>query len=158
MATFVLDTSGKAGGLAPFVPIVMQPLRGSGQTTALLVDDDDAVRGFCRSLLTASGFTVLEADNGLEALLISVQLRGAIDILITDLEMPRISGVELGRAFNELWPGVNVLYISGSPRDTVGDPLPADCVFLPKPFTPDALVHAIGSALVRGPCAAAKML
>ena len=142
--------SGKAGGRPPLVPIVMQPRRGSGLMTALLVDDDDAVRGFCRNLLTASGFTVLEANNGLEAFLISVQLRGAIDILITDLEMPGISGVELGRTFNELWPGVNVLYMSGSPRDTVGNQLPADCVFLPKPFAPDALVKAIGSALVRG--------
>jgi two-component system, cell cycle sensor histidine kinase and response regulator CckA len=149
MGTFVQDASGRAGGRAPFVPDVMQPRRGSGPTTALLVDDDDAVRGFCRSLLAASGLTVLEARNGLEALLISVQLRGAIDILITDLEMPGISGVELGWAFNELWPGVNVLYMSGSPRDTVGGQPPADCAFLPKPFTPDALVQAIGSALER---------
>jgi len=125
MGTFVQDASGRAGGQPHFVPIVMQPCCGSGPTTALLVDDDDAVREFCCSLLTASGFTVLEANNGLEAILISIHLRGAIDILITDLEMPGISGVELGRTFNELWPGVNVLYMSGSPRDTVGNQLPA---------------------------------
>jgi hypothetical protein len=55
----------------------------------------------------------------------------------------------LGRAFNELWPGVNVLYVSGSPRETVGDQLPADCAFLAKPFAPNALVDAVGDALVR---------
>ena len=79
--------------------------------------------------------------------MISVQLRGAIDILITDLEMPGISGVELGRAFNVLWPSVNVLYVSAAPREIVGDQLPTDCVFLSKPFAPGALVNAIGSAL-----------
>jgi CheY-like chemotaxis protein len=62
--------------------------RGSGPITVLLGDDDDQVRGFCRSLLTANGFTVLEAKNGLKALLTSVQHRGAIDLLLTDLEMP----------------------------------------------------------------------
>jgi hypothetical protein len=56
----------------------------------------------------------------------------------------------LGQTFNQLWPSVNVLYMSGSQRESVGDQLPADCVFLPKPFAPDALVQAIGSALVRG--------
>jgi two-component system cell cycle sensor histidine kinase/response regulator CckA len=158
MGTFVQDAPGREGGRPPVVPIVMQPRRGHGATSVLLVDDDDAVRGFCRSILTAKGFTVLEANNGLEALLTSVQLRGAIDILITDLEMPGISGMELGRAFNELWPSVNVLYVSGSLRETVGDQLPADCAFLPKPFAPDVLVNAISSALLRGRCAAARML
>ncbi len=146
VGTLMQDASGRQGGRPPFVPIVMSPHRGSGPTTALLVDDDDAVRGFCRSLLAANGFTVFEASNGLEALLTSLQLRGAIDILITDLEMPGISGVELGRVFNELWPGVNVLYVSGSPRDQ----LPVDCAFLAKPFSSDALVNAIGSAMLRG--------
>jgi DNA-binding NtrC family response regulator len=150
MCTLVQDAAGRGGGGPPLVPIAVQPNRGSGTTTTLLVDDDDVVRGFCRSLLTACGFRVLEAENGFEALLISAQFRGAIDILITDLEMPGISGAELGRAFNELWPGVNVLYVSGIPREVVGDQLPADCAFLPKPFAADALVTAIGKARVRG--------
>jgi outer membrane protein assembly factor BamB len=51
----------------------------------------------------------------MDALLTAVQHQGAIDLLIADLVMPRISGVELGRAFAEIWPGVNALYISGSP-------------------------------------------
>jgi CheY-like chemotaxis protein len=135
--------------LPHFVPAAVQPPSESAPITVLLVDDDDQVRGFCRSLLTASGFTVLEAHNGLEALLTSVQRHGAIDLLVTDLIMPGITGMELGRTFNQLWPGVNVLYMSGSPRETVGDQLPAESVFLPKPFAPDALVQAIGSAMVR---------
>lgn len=150
MNTIVEVAPGTGGTLPHFVPVAVQPSSESRPITVLLVDDDDQVRGFCRSLLTASGFTVLEAHNGLEALLTSVQCHGAIDLLFTDLVMPGISGVELGRTFNDLWPGVNVLYMSGSGSETVADQLPADCVFLPKPFAPDALVKAIGSALVRG--------
>jgi DNA-binding response OmpR family regulator len=149
MSSFVQEAATREGMLPQFVPIAMPPRRGSGPITVLLVDDDDQLRGFCRSLLTKNGFMVLEAQNGLEALLTSVQHQGGIDLLITDLEMPGISGTELGRAFNELWPGVNVLYLSGSPRETVGDQLPADCAFLAKPFAPNALVDAVGDALVR---------
>ena len=158
MSTFVQEAAGREVGLPHFVPVEMQSRGESEPITVLLVDDDDQVRGFCHSLLTADGFTVLEAQNGLEALLTSVQHRGAIDLLITDLEMPGISGIELGRAFNDLWPAVNVLYISGSPRETVGDQLPADCAFLAKPFAPDALVDAVGSAQVRGHHAAQNSL
>jgi len=148
MSTFVQHAEMSKCMLPHLIPVA-PPLSDSGPITVLLVDDDEQVRGFCRSLLTSNGFTVLEAHNGLEALLTSVQNRGAIDLLITDLVMPGINGVELGRTFKDLWPSVNVLYMSGSPPETVGDQLPADCVFLPKPFIPDALVQAIGSAMVR---------
>jgi DNA-binding NtrC family response regulator len=116
---------------------------------------DDQLRKFCRSLLMDNDFTVLEAHNGREALLTSVQQPVGIDLLITDPEMAGISGMELGWAFNELWTGVNVLYISGSPRETVGGQLP-DCAFLPKPFAPDALVDATGGDTHFG-CAAIEM-
>jgi two-component system, cell cycle sensor histidine kinase and response regulator CckA len=133
-----------------FVPIVLPPGHASRRITVLVVDDDDQVRGFCRSLLTKNGLTVLEADNGLEALLTSIQHQGAIDLLITDVVMPGISGLELGRVFKELWPSVNVLYISASPRDTLGDRLPAECSCLAKPFAPDELVDAVAYALMSG--------
>jgi DNA-binding NtrC family response regulator len=150
MSAFGQDTAGRKSGLPQFVPIAIEPRTGSGPITVLLVDDDDQVRGFCRSLLTENGFTVLDARNGLEALLISIQHQGAIDLLITDLEMPGMSGVELSWAFHELRPGVNVLYISGSPRETMGDQLPKNGAFLAKPFAPDALVDAVRHFLLCG--------
>jgi two-component system cell cycle sensor histidine kinase/response regulator CckA len=84
-------------------------------TTVLLVDDDDQLRPFCRDWLDENGFRVLEAKNGLEALLVAANHDGAIDVLITDLEMPRISGTELARVFKAIWPTISVLYLSGSP-------------------------------------------
>lgn len=139
----------KEGEMPEVDPIVL-PSQASRPITVLLVDDDDQVRGFCRSLLTKHGLTVLEADNGLEALLTSIQHQGAIDLLITDVVMPGISGFELGRVFKELWPSVNVLYISASPWDTLAHRLPAECACLAKPFAPDELVDAVADALLSG--------
>ena len=85
MSSFAQEAVARDNG-PHFVPIAMLPRRGSGPVTVVLVDDDDQVRGFCRSLLTENGFMVLEADNGFEALLTSVQHQGAIDLLKTDLQ------------------------------------------------------------------------
>lgn len=116
----------------------------SGSMKVLIVDDDNQLREVCCKFLAASGFQMLEADNGMEALLIAAQNQGAIDLVITDLAMPRISGAQLGRAFTEIWPRVNVLYLSGSPRE-IHESLPPDCPFLQKPFAAEALVEAVRS-------------
>jgi two-component system cell cycle sensor histidine kinase/response regulator CckA len=115
--------------------------------TVLLVDDDDQLRGLCRNSLSARGFRMLEADNGMDALLIAAQHEGTLDLLITDLAMPQITGAELGRAFNQMWPRVNVLYVSGSTWEAVGAKPPSDCVFLPKPFVLEALVKAVETCI-----------
>jgi len=115
--------------------------------TILLVDDDDQLRALCRSFLTVQGFQVLEADNGMDALLIAAECGRTIDVLITDLAMPGISGLDLGQAFEQIWPGVSVLYISGSGRETVGALLSQDCAFLPKPFDAEGLVRAVAACM-----------
>ena len=115
--------------------------------TVLLVDDDDQIRAMCRIFLEQVGFLVLEADNALEALLIAAERKGIFDLAITDIAMPNISGAELGRAFQELWPDRHVLYMSGSPWDAVREELPTNCAFLAKPFAADELVNAVRSCL-----------
>ena len=124
-----------------------EPHKALGSLTLLLVDDDDQVRRIYREVLAANGFRVLEADNGMEAILIAAEQQGAIDLLITDLEMPRIGGAKLASAFRKIWPRVNVLYISGSPEDVSAAQLSSDCAFLPKPFGPEALVDAVDELL-----------
>jgi two-component system, cell cycle sensor histidine kinase and response regulator CckA len=114
-----------------------------GTATVLLIDDDDQVRGMCKSFLEEIGFRVLDAGDGLEALLLATQWKGAIDLVITDVVMPKMGGAELGRVFSEIWPEVNVLYMSGSPKEIVGQELPPDCSFLPKPFAFGDLVSAV---------------
>jgi len=129
----------------PSISITMTPGGTLEPATILLVDDNAQLRGLCRGWLEECGFRVLDAGNGLEALLMAVERKGAIDLVITDLCMPQMSGSELGRILQEMWPRVNVLYVSGSPREAVTKELPADCAFLAKPFAPDALVQAAGS-------------
>ena len=114
-------------------------------TTILLVDDDDHVRTLCRDCLTQSGFRVLEGDSGFEALLVAASYDGAIDVLITDLEMPRISGAELAHVIKTRWPTIGVLYISGSPIESIRTD--CDFAFLPKPFLPGALLKTIAEVL-----------
>jgi len=149
MSAVMQEAAGRKDVLPGFVPTATQPT-GSDAITVLLVDDDDQVRGLCHSLLTENGFTVLEAHNGLEAILTSIRHKGAIDLLITDLEMPGMSGLDLGWAFHEFRPGISVLYISGSGWETAGGQLPADSAFLAKPFTPGELLKAVTDTLLCG--------
>jgi two-component system, cell cycle sensor histidine kinase and response regulator CckA len=115
--------------------------------TVLLVDDDDQLRMFCRDCLAGGGFRVLEGDSGLEALVVASDYGGAIDVLLTDVELPGISGIELGRVFSVLYPTICVLYMSGSTCESVRAELDSDGAFLPKPFLPVALLKSVGAAL-----------
>ncbi|SRR6266404_4961337 len=116
------------------------------QTTVLLVDDDDQLRTLCRDVLAKNGFRVLESDNGFEAFLVAANHDGAVDILITDLEMPRISGIELAHLFKAIWPTICVLYISGSLSESTAE-LAADFTYLRKPFLPGTFLKTVGKVL-----------
>jgi two-component system, cell cycle sensor histidine kinase and response regulator CckA len=130
-----------------YSPMTMLGPANVHPTTVLLVDDDDQLRTFCRDCLAENGFRVLEGDNGLEALLVAANHDGAIDVLIADLEMPRIRGTQLAHVFKAMWPTISVLFISGSPVEPIRADLDSDCAFLPKPFLPDALLKTIGEVL-----------
>ncbi len=78
----------------------------------LLVDDESGLRASCRQMLAAEGYTVLEADNGFEALILAAQRSGEVDLLLTDVALPWISGARLATAFEQLWPGVPVMYLA----------------------------------------------
>jgi two-component system cell cycle sensor histidine kinase/response regulator CckA len=119
----------------------------SENATLLVVDDDHQLRTFCGKCLARNGFRVLEGDDGLEALVIAASHAGPIDVLITDLELPRIRGTELGQLFKALWPSIRVLYISGGSNSAVRAELGPDGAFLEKPFPPDTLVKTVGRLL-----------
>ncbi len=125
------------------------PLPGrEGTGTVLLVEDDGAVRAFARRALEAKGYTVDAAASGAEAL--SVLARAEpVDVLVTDVVMPGMSGPELVMRARSEPPGLRVLYVSGLAEELA---LPAavhggDDPFLGKPFTADALGDAVHSAL-----------
>ena len=78
----------------------------------LLVDDESGARASCRQILAAEGYTVIEADNGFEALILAAERCGDVGLLITGVALPGISGARLAGAFELLWPAVPVMYMA----------------------------------------------
>ncbi len=111
--------------------------------TVLVVDDEPDVRTFVHSVLARHGYDVLEAEDGLAAYELLEQLSGRIELLVTDVKMPRMDGITLGEKVGTGYPDIGVLYISAylSEAPTRG----AARRFLPKPFRPDALVECVRS-------------
>jgi PAS domain S-box-containing protein len=126
-----------------------------GSETVLLVEDDEQVRGSARSILRRSGYDVIEAANGGEALLICEQLDRRIDVLLTDVVMPRMSGRQLARRLSTVRPEMRVICMTGYAPDVVAarDVSIDDATILQKPFTPDSLLRAMRDVLRCSGCA-----
>jgi len=112
-----------------------------GTETILLVEDANLVRHLAMDVLTSSGYRVLAAANGPDALSISEQTKEPIHLLLTDVVMPIMSGRELANQLTSLRPELRVLYMSGYTQDTIVDHgvLEEGINFISKPFTPDSL-------------------
>jgi PAS domain S-box-containing protein len=133
----------------PEVAPVRQKLRLSKPPTVLLVDDTEVVRDAISRDLRQHGFSVLTASNATEALRIGDQHQGVIDLLLTDVALPGMNGLELARHFLRKRTASKVLYISGHDRDTVA-PNGAglnSAVLLYKPFGSRELLAAIDKVL-----------
>ena len=98
-----------------------QALEGlpTGSETILVVEDAEAIRSLVRKVLTAQGYTILEAANGSEALRLVERHEGALHLAVSDVVMPGMSGRELGERLASLRPGLRVLYMSGYTGDAV---------------------------------------
>ena len=108
-----------------------------------MVDDDAPVRRYITTVLRREGFDVLEACDGADALSLLHEIHGAVHVLVTDVEMPRMNGADLVRAARVDFPGIPVLYVSGQSLQEDLD-CPQDHVaFLQKPFPPEAVLEAI---------------
>src|SRR5439155_23090143 len=120
------------------------PRPHGGTETVLLVEDDDLVRKAARRILELEGYRVLEAANGADALALAERFRGPIDLLLTDVVMPRMNGHDLACAVRAARPAIKVVYVTGY----VGDAADAEALeateaigaYLRKPFSPAALL------------------
>ena len=121
---------------------------GRGETI-LLVEDAQRVRAVVREILEMSGYAVLEAHHGAEALELSNRHAGPIHLLVTDVVMPQMSGRELAQRLATLRPDLKVLYMSGYTDDAIvrHGVLASGIAFLSKPFTPDALALKVRELL-----------
>jgi two-component system, cell cycle sensor histidine kinase and response regulator CckA len=116
-----------------------------GSETILLVEDDEVIREMVGTALTGMGFSVIQASNGLEALERVHVIPGKIDLLITDVVMPKMGGKDLAVKLRELRPDIKVLYTSGYTENAIvhHGVLDDGINFLQKPYTPAVLGRKI---------------
>jgi CheY-like chemotaxis protein len=121
----------------------------AGSETILLVDDNDMVRPLVKEVLESYGYTVLAASDGIEALTIAAEKHGTIDLLLTDVVMPGMTGGVLAETLVAKDPELAVLFTSGFPADTVLRHGIAEgrFSFIEKPFLGDELALKIRSLL-----------
>jgi len=110
--------------------------------TALVVDDNPRIRQYIRSILEGAGAQVLEAGDGLEALEVFNARCGGIDLVITDIRMPRMTGMDLAIALRSACPAIPVILVSGEPAPVASEYRKDGNVFIEKPFGPAELLAA----------------
>lgn len=121
----------------------------TGGEIVLLVEDEEMVRQMARQILEMNGYQVLEACHGKEALVVSEQHKGHIDLMVTDVVMPQMGGRELAERLAITRPDTKVLYLSGYTDEAIvhHGVLDDDVNFLEKPFTTDAFAQKVHEVL-----------
>lgn len=130
-----------------------QPLTIPGSRTILVVDDVGVVRRVAFRVLSEAGYRVFDAESAAEALEVLTTVKRPIDLVIVDVVMPEMSGVDLTRIILQRWPTTGVLYMSAHQaevmvREGLQDP---GVMFLAKPFTRDELLRKVRQALQQVP-------
>jgi len=155
----VTSSPGKGSEFRVYLPIVaaeptageepIEPPRAREGETILLCEDEELVRLVTCQTLRIAGFTVLEARDGREALDVARSADMPVDLLISDVIMPRMNGGELVQALRAQWPDLAVLFVSGYTADVLGKDLLAneDQQFLAKPYGPGVLLRVVRDTL-----------
>jgi CheY-like chemotaxis protein len=120
-----------------------------GTETVLVVEDQPDVRKLTLAMLEDQGYRLLEAANGIEALSLSERYAEPIDLLVTDVVMPGMTGRELARMLLALRPSLKTLYTSGYPANAIAHEgvLDPGVAYLPKPFSPAQLAAKVREVL-----------
>jgi two-component system cell cycle sensor histidine kinase/response regulator CckA len=126
-----------------------------GGETVLVVEDQEAVRELTKTVLEAYGYHILEATNGVEALAVVESHPDEIHLLLTDVILPGMNGMDLSRRLRALRPKLKVLFTSGYPAEVIArrGVVERDVAYLAKPVSPDALVAKVRDVLAEPPIA-----
>jgi PAS domain S-box-containing protein len=156
----VASEPGAGTTFAVYLPGVVGPVREEpahpyargvvgGRETLLLVEDESGVRGLGRYLLQKGGYNVLVASDGGEALEVSDRYEGPIHLLVTDIIMPGINGLQVASRLRPLRPGMRVLYLSGYSEEAIARQgvIGSQIAFLQKPFAPKDLANKVREVL-----------
>src|SRR5262249_29792021 len=127
--------------------------RGSAGNSGLIlvVEDQDDVRALSCAVLRTAGYEVLEASDGLEAMLLTKNLFRPVNLLLTDVIMPGMNGRELAAGITISYPDAQVIFMSGYADQIMSDNgiLDGSVEFLQKPFTPSELVARVRQVLAQ---------
>lgn len=132
----------------PTVPMTLY-----GGETVLVVEDQEDVRKLIRTILESYGYGVLEAENGIEALRLTEEHPGEIQLLLTDVILPGMNGKTLSEQVRVLLPKLKVIFMSGYPEEVISrrGVLEQDVAYLPKPFSPEFLAIKVREVLTGQP-------
>jgi two-component system cell cycle sensor histidine kinase/response regulator CckA len=131
-------------GATAISPSGISDLNRRRSGTVLIVEDEPSLRALVRESLLLSGYKVLEAGDGEEALMVMDTYSAKIDLVISDVVMPRMGGLELAEKLSTVRPNMRVLLTSGY-TDRLSDLEKSKRPLLQKPFTPDQLLNAVGA-------------
>ena len=134
-------------------PKVSSPVT-TGSETVLLAEDQSSIRSVLREFLESEGYKVLEAQNGNEALEIARHYTGSLDVLVADVIMPQLRGIELAKRLTETYPGICVILMSGYSEDALVENRllsERNMTLIQKPFDPEELAQKIRESLSRNP-------
>lgn len=119
------------------------------RATVLLVDDEELLRRVLSRILADAGFGVVEAENGAAALETARKIDSGLDLVVTDVQMPVMSGLEFAQEFRPLHPEVPILFMTGRDLSSAGDTGVSQMELLRKPFRAEAFLQVV-SQLVAG--------
>jgi two-component system, cell cycle sensor histidine kinase and response regulator CckA len=157
---WVYSEVGKGTTFKIYLPRVDQPVEQTGapqpfveaprgSETILLTEDEQDVRELAREFLESAGYTVLEARNGHKALQLAAEHAGSIDLLVTDMVMPGMTGQQLAARLQQQHPGLAVIYMSGYSEHVITEAaqLGSPVRLLTKPFSRNAILRAARDVL-----------
>jgi two-component system, cell cycle sensor histidine kinase and response regulator CckA len=119
--------------------------------TVLLAEDEEAVRELACEFLRTSGYNVIVAKDGVEALELVESQKTPIDILVTDVVMPRMRGTELAQRLRSVFPAMKIVYMSGYLEHSTDNAFFPTAEQLQKPFSRESLLHKLRDSTNRTP-------